>query len=425
MNIYFLKTNTIIEPLNDHVSKSRLRDDELHTFQKQVCEECGLTPIIINSPKEIKNEECIITFDYVVFTNGILNQFVQKCSDQSHTVLSCALNVNSSTEYANPLQDIEDLRQNNIQKYDLYYIKTPLENNNQKDIEQLKIWLRNESKAIVLDFDIKTKNIIRPNLGAKPYSFEFPIAKEVCGHIRHWVHILWVNHQLLGRRIYYYEKEPKNSFLNNLLARFLKTFKNKKLGNKIGEKCDIHPSSYIENSIISDKVKIGANVCIRNSIIGKGAIISDCTNITNSIIGYDCYTLTNTYITWCVAYPGSNLSNIMLSHTLLGKKIFITTGVMYFYDSIKDPIKVLDNGKWRSTGKYKLGGLAGHSAVLGTRAIFQPGRALPNKYVVVMRAEEGVYKVPEQIESDKPYIWEKGRIDKIEEIYPEYNPSDI
>ena len=72
-----------------------------------------------------------------------------------------------------------------------------------------------------------------------------------------------------------------------------------------------------------------------------------------------------------------------------------------------------------------LGGCAGHECLLGTRAIFLPGRAVPNRTIIVMRPEEGVVKLPEQALPGQAHVYHQGRILPLAEVLPQYSPAEL
>ena len=58
--------------------------------------------------------------------------------------------------------------------------------------------------------------------------------------------------------------------------------------NKISKNSRIHPSSIVENSIISDGVDIKENSIVKNSFIGKNSVVSNFSLVRNSNIGENC-----------------------------------------------------------------------------------------------------------------------------------------
>jgi hypothetical protein len=62
--------------------------------------------------------------------------------------------------------------------------------------------------------------------------------------------------------------------------------------------------------------------------------------------------------------------------------------------------------------------------ILGARTIVAPGRALPNGITVVMRKEEGVFKV-ESAPPGTPMCWDNAALVPIGELVPGHRPEEL
>ena len=71
-----------------------------------------------------------------------------------------------------------------------------------------------------------------------------------------------------------------------------------------------------------------------------------------------------------------------------------------------------------------LGGCAGHGSTLGARTIVAPGRALPNRTVVVMRREEGVLRI-EATAVGTPVCWHDAALVPFDRLRPGATPEEI
>ena len=115
----------------------------------------------------------------------------------------------------------------------------------------------------------------------------------------------------------------------------------------------------------------------------------------------------------------------MLRNTILGRRVFITSGVMFWDEAIDQAVEVQYKENKVSTGRWNLGGCAGHKCILGTRAIFLPGREVPNQTMIVMRPEEGVIKLPTEITPQQPHIYHQGLILPLEQVLPDWKPLEL
>ena len=153
----------------------------------------------------------------------------------------------------------------------------------------------------------------------------------------------------------------------------------------------IHPDALVENSIVGDGVRVEAGAAVIDSVIGDDVVIADHTVIHSSVIGDGCRTLVDTHLRRVVAMPGSTLSNLDMQDAVFGRAIFLTTSVGFFRDAIAENV-VVDG---RDSGRAVLSGAIGARTVLGSRALFTCGVALPPSLLVVARPGEAVGKVDE------------------------------
>ena len=97
----------------------------------------------------------------------------------------------------------------------------------------------------------------------------------------------------------------------------------------------------------------------------------------------------------------------------------------FWDEALEETVRVEHGAREVDTGRWLLGGAAGHESILGTRAIFMPGRAVPNRTMIVMRPEEGVIKLPLEAEVSVPHVYHEGRILPLGEVLPDWKPLEI
>lgn len=216
-----------------------------------------------------------------------------------------------------------------------------------------------EAGAVVVD--------TRPH-GVAPHQLTLASVEHLLGQPRHWLHVLDLSLAAL---------------LTRLRDIPLKVSPQRRRGQ------NVHPTARIERSIIGANVTIEAHASVTDSVIGDDVIVADHSVIHTSVIGDRCRTLVDTHLRRVVAMPGSTLSNLDMQDAIFGREVFLTTGVAFFHDGPGKNVEV--DGV--DSGRALLGGAIGRRAVLGSRALFRCGLALPAGALVVARPEEAVGKL--------------------------------
>jgi hypothetical protein len=152
-------------------------------------------------------------------------------------------------------------------------------------------------------------------------------------------------------------------------------------------------------------------------------VLSDFTKVTRSVLGTETHTLADACFYFAASMGQGTLANLLLRDTLLGSKVFLTSGVIFWNEGIERTIRVLQGDRLIDTERKNLGGCAGHGCILGARTIVAPGRALPNRTTVVMRREEGVMRF--DAENGAPACWYDGALVPVERVMPGYHPEEV
>jgi carbonic anhydrase/acetyltransferase-like protein (isoleucine patch superfamily) len=265
--------------------------------------------------------------------------------------------------------------------------------------------LRSESTPAVVDLAWRTEHRDLPRLGEPPHAIDLPADGALAAHIEHWVHVLWTEPLLVPAVRAMREGRKRRA-------------RRATVPSIIGRGADIHPSAFIEGSVIGEKAVIGPCCSIRHSYVGRGSSLGDFTKLTHSVIGDETHTLADANFFCVVALGGGTLTSFLLKDTLLGKNVFLTSGVIFWNESLGEPIRVEHHSEWLDTGRKLLGGCAGHGSILGARAIIAPGRALPNRTMVVMRREEGVLRV-EDAPPGTPMCWYDAALVPVDRAFPD------
>jgi carbonic anhydrase/acetyltransferase-like protein (isoleucine patch superfamily) len=208
--------------------------------------------------------------------------------------------------------------------------------------------------------------------GHAPFTLALPDVTRLGGTLMHWLHVLEVN------------------------VAFLHTLRRRRgaVGKKnVKEKgARIHGTAHVAGTLLGAGAEIEAGASVIDSYIGPGVKIAAHSVVVGSVIGQGCHTLIDTHLRRVVAFPGSTLSNVGTTDALFGREIFITTGVQFFAGEPGRTVVV----EGVDTGRPVLSGAIGHKTILGARALFQAGVAVPSGSVIVMRPDEGATKLDER-----------------------------
>lgn len=240
--------------------------------------------------------------------------------------------------------------------------------------------LRAEAKPVEVDLGPETYVRPLPRLGPAPHEAPTAMGGPFAAHLEHWAHLLWIAPLWVPRL----SADGPGRRVRGRRSR---------APSRVAKTADVHPSAYLEGAVIAEGAEVGAGCVLRHTYVGPNSRLSDFTKAAHCVLGEDTHTLADATFEHVVALGGGTLTNLLLQDSLLGRQVFLTTGVVFWRDALGETISVERDGAWVDTGRRVLGGCAGHGSVLGARTILAPGRALPNRTTVVMRKAEGVHRV--------------------------------
>ena len=209
-----------------------------------------------------------------------------------------------------------------------------------------------------------------PRLGPPPHSLDVVADGRFAMHFEHWVHVLWGAPALVPRA--------------RALGEGKRVTRRGPTPSLVAEGADVHPSALLEGAVIGPGAEIGAHCVLRHCYVGAESHLSDFTKVAHAVLGPGTHTLADATFEHMVAFGGGTLTNLLLQDSLLGRQVFLTTGVIFWRDALGEEITVQVGGREVPTGRKILGGCAGHGSVLGARTIVAPSRAPPNHTTVVL-----------------------------------------
>ena len=414
-----LSTDTRITPFNEHAKLSIFTDKTIEAWQHEAAKSARLELITASTPREAaelivaipSNQYGVLILDRHYMTPKILRDFIRVAKKSNNEISRLSLTRNASVEYTEPLQTVS--RNGEQVAHDIYFF------NGSHSIELANVdetWL-DVLRTSATWIDVPKKEIVRtiplPTIGERDATvMRYPVTTSIVVSVEHWVHILWLNQLSFGIRWVdlVLRQRPVWAFFRAISAF---SFNIENIMHRLvsrGSGCQIHPTSYISASIIEDGAVIGPNVTIRNSYIGKNAVIQDHAVILNSVVGEDALILENTFLVSSTCYPESTVGNYKLQVSLVGRGAYVNAWAGFVDAKFVGSVNVQHKGKLASAERSFLGSVVGHRAKVAAKVLIHPGREIPNDTVIVMRPDEIVSVVPENIEPNQPMVRSGGTL---------------
>ncbi len=420
MKAYVFHTDTFIEPFGDHVSQAWVMNQSLAECQQRACDAAGLELERVDDPSQIQSFPCIVMPDYVYISEKALTDFFNSAQKKSLRNVRLGIRLCVSTGYCLTLQDAEVIERegkDDLVAYDVWLLDSgPIPS------ETLAIRKVLDQRCKVLQIHIRelTVSVRQPTIGHTVQSYDFPITSTVCCHIGHWTHLLWLAHLSFGISWMELARSHKLKTGMKLLKAFatggMKKWKILSRLNHHGSGCDIHPSAYLEASILGDGVKVGAGAVVRNSIIGSNVTISDHAKVVNSVIGDGCLLTENYFILHSLCYPDSVLGNPKTQMAVIGRDVYLYGWTSFIDAKFSGDVKVMHKGKPTSSNRSFLACCIGHRAVLSARVLIAAGRQIPNDLYMVSRPEDILNDIPKDLPVNTPLICDKGKLITLKEF---------
>lgn len=257
-----------------------------------------------------------------------------------------------------------------------------------------------------------------PLLGrAEAAEMIFPVTSTVAMHVEHWVHILWLNQLAFGIR--WMELVRSNKFwtagrvlLSFPFSRhhFLRSFVRK------GRGCKIHPSAYIEASILGDNVTVGPRATIRNSIIGDNVHIGSNASVLSSTLGTESHVAPKGFVVWSTVYEHAVAGNMKMQMSVLGRAAALSMWAGLIDAKFQSDIRVMKDGVAVSTERRFLGSAVGHRSFVDAKVLIHPGREIPNDTHIAMRPDELISEVPADLAPNVPLVRDAGTLVPLSEV---------
>ncbi len=255
-------------------------------------------------------------------------------------------------------------------------------------------------------------------------TLSFPVTSTLVADLRHWVHLLWLNQVALG--MYWMDR-----LRDRPLWMLWRALSGLALGRGgvlrrlvvTGRNCRIHPTAHLELCVLGDNVVVGPHASIRNSFVGSGSEIGDRATLLSSLVGPGGFITPKTFLVFSAAYPQATIGNYKLQVSLIGREAHLNPWAGLIDAKFRGAVRVDHEGTLRSTERSFLGSCVGHRAVLASKVLIQPGRAIPNDTVVVMRPDEVIAEVPTDLPAGEPLVRDHGTLVPLKALPPAAGPG--
>lgn len=402
MKLYIYKTDTTIEPFQDHVGDSLILNTSLKDHQVNIAAKWNLEATFVEDLSEIPAHECLVMADYVYCSRYLFQVFLEQCRKEKQPI-SLGLTRSVFTDRTTPIQDCRIEEKHIV--FDLFYHpEGPVE------LEKLKSYPAHivEQKEHLIDIELPEGFLNQTNL-------QFSIAAYRAYHIQHWYHIVGANlYDILGEWMERWIHE-RRKLIGSILWALFRSFslkKHKIAGklSKIGKNCDIHPTALVEASYLGNNVKVGAYSVVRGCYLGNGVQIQDFAHVEGSTIAEKGLVGKNCCLFGSILYPEAVATQRLIQGSLLGRRA-LTTGGGYLLDlNFQREIRVKHKGKFVSTGSYFCGVCLGHGVRLGTGIFIGYGREIPNGVSIVRDPNDVLFRVPDDLTKGKTYCIRDGSL---------------
>ena len=387
MNVFVQPTGRRIEPFGDAPGESLVMNRPLSAWQAEAFAAAGLSRVDALTPP------CLVVPDTLFTTGAALRAFVERAAGcDAVFVLKDSVHGRVTT----PVQP-------SVTRVDAGWRFDAVR------------WVSGREEApveVVFDPDEQIVKFSLPPqfTGGREPEVSFPRHPFMTLH--HWVHILWAN-QVAGS--IELRSTPKWRFVLTglwaaLRARSLNPWRVLGKANKIGRRCNIHPTAVVEGSTLGDGVNIGPFARVLFSRLGDGVTLMPGANVEASTLGDRAFVSQYTTLRFCVLYPEAVASQYLMQQCVLGRGA-MTTGAAFSIDiNFDGNIRVPLDGALHDTGTNFLGSAFGHGARMGTGHWLASGRMIPNGAFVIRDPAEVIQRVPADLPTDRPVYLSNGHL---------------
>lgn len=421
MKAFIYSSSTIIEPLGDPASQSRILNEPLEASMTQLLTRLRLEPVRIAHPAEATGERYLLLPDNLYLTGALLYEFLKAAAKESGTV-ALALRESAFTRFSTPLQDLRSKGEGDERIWIYPLVRVDRAGGGDGD----------PAKARPLVTHARTWNLPvwkAQDVPGRPKQF-LPVTFHQAVLIESWYHI-WVANVLAGpvwaaRQIF---RKRRAAWLLVKLSWSLVSYLPVQLALAIsgvpvtiggasllehvgrhlvirGKRCRVHPTAVVIASELGDDVEVGPYTIVALSVLGNGVAIDACGEVRNSVVGDGTHLIHRPAFNAAICYPGCRISLVQAS--LLGRNASFGGEVRAYDLNLKGPVTIEHKGRVVPTGTSGLGTCVGHGAQLWGRISLAPGRVIPNGVMVIEDPHVVLQRVPADVQPGVIHAIRKG-----------------
>ncbi|MBM4319189.1 MAG: hypothetical protein FJ125_04335 [Deltaproteobacteria bacterium] len=358
--VFVQATGRRIQPFDDPLGETPIQNRPLAEWQARAFAEAGLTRIDEPSPP------CLVVPD-TLFANGeALRAFVQGAAGRDAVLV---LGRSLFGEATTPVQPQVTRVAEGWRFEAIRFVSGRQE----------------QPVSVLVDPREWVAEFPAPQQYAGTTKLSLGVPRRMVMTLHHWVHVLWANQTAGGVEL---RSIPRWRLLGGLLWAMLRAMsfnRWKVLGklNRIGRRCNIHPTALVEGSTLGDGVFVGPFARVAFSTIGDGAVVMPSASVELCVVGAQAIVADYCVVRSCVLYPGAAASQLLMQQCVLGRDAVTTKGGVTLDLNFDQEIKVPLDGRMHGTGLRFLGSAFGHRCRIGTGFYLSPGKAVPNDYFLI------------------------------------------
>ena len=290
MKAYIVKSSKAIDPFGDCPQDCLIANATLRSSQESVLSGLNIEAVFVEDDHIEDRDEHLILTDSLYFNQELIADFVLKSRELKRNTV-CALKLGLST--LRTIVATQDVRLfDDRVEYDLHY-RPP---NGQPG----------EAVPIVFDAYRLQENLRIPGHLTGSLGYSIPLPDKIAIQIDHWTNLWAANTASLLGSVAEVMNRPKWKLLGAAFrAGSLNIWKVASKLNRIGSNCDIHPTAYVEGSVIGDNVIIGAGSVIRECNIADYVTIENSVTLNVSIVGEGSYVADGSNVRYSVINPNT------------------------------------------------------------------------------------------------------------------------
>jgi hypothetical protein len=264
-------SQTTIPPFLEHPQQLPVLNKRLEAHQRKLLDSLGIR--ITDRESRNVEKDLVVLKDTVFCSKELMVTFLE-AAQRSEQPTQCAIKKGAVTQRSTiSTMDVDD-RGESV-GYRLYYYPPGTDQTS-------------SLTPIVIDADEYVQEMMFPNHMVPGKAYKVPITRKIIFQIEHWTNLWACNIAgILGNIAALRNKKSQQLWLA-VKALSTNQWRVSSKNVQVGKGCDIHPTAYVENSVIGEGVEIGAQSVIRGSMIGDNSMIANNCTVAYSVRARAC-----------------------------------------------------------------------------------------------------------------------------------------